>query len=84
MLKFANEGLDVHGKSALINDIFKEITQTVNVTDIIGVQLLAKQWPHHVIILCVNEATKDILLNNGLKIQNQDIKIYDNQAVDDR
>ena len=42
MLKFATEGLDLHDKSALISDIFKEITQTVNVTDIIGVQLLVK------------------------------------------
>ena len=45
--------------------------------DIIGVQLIPKQWPHHVEIICANEATKDILLNNGLKIQNQDIKIYE-------
>ena len=77
MLKFATEGLNLHDKSALISDIFKEITQTVKVTDIIGVQLIPKQWPHHVEILCANEVTKDILLNNGLKIQNQDIKIYE-------
>ena len=77
MLKFATEGLNLHDKSALISDIFKEITQTINVTDIIGLQLIPKQWSHHVEILCANEATKDILLNNGLKIQNQDIKIYE-------
>ena len=77
MLKFATEGLDLHDKSVLISDIFKEVKQTVNVTDIIGVQLLPKQWPHDVEIVCANEATKDILLNNELKIQNQDIKMYE-------
>ena len=41
------------------------------VSDITGVQLIPKRWPHRVEILCANEKSKDILQETGLNKQNK-------------
>ena len=71
MLQFATEGIDLSDKPKVVKEIFCEITKLVSVSDIIGVQLIPKRWPHRVEILCANQNSKDILLEKGLTIQDQ-------------
>ena len=71
MLQLTTEGLDLRKKSDVITEIFTEITKLVTVSDITGVQLIPKRWPHRVEILCANEKSKDILQETGLNIQNK-------------
>ena len=75
MLQFATEGLDLNNKSTLIREIFTEITKLVSVTDIVGVQLIPKRWPHRVEILCANSESKILLQEKGLSIQNKVIDL---------
>ena len=75
MLEFATEGIDLNDKSELVTEIFTQITKLVSVSDIIGVQLIPKRWPHRVEILCANQNSKDILLEKGLTIQDKSIDL---------
>ena len=75
MLQFATEGLDLNNKSTFISEIFTEITKLVSVTDIVGVQLIPKRWPHRVEILCANSESKILLQEKGLSIQNKVIDL---------
>ena len=75
MLQFATEGIDLNDKSELVTEIFTQITKLVSVSDIIGVQLIPKRWPHRVEILCANQNSKDILLEKGLTIQDKSIDL---------
>ena len=75
MLQFATETLDLNNKSAVISEIFNEITKLVNVSHVVGVQLIPKRWPHQVEILCANPRSKALLQEKGLTIQNKPIDL---------
>ena len=75
MLQFATETLDLNNKSAVISEIFNEITKLVNVSHVVGVQLIPKRWPHRVEILCANPRSKALLQEKGLTIQNKPIDL---------
>ena len=71
MLQFTTEGLDLSNQPDVINEIFTEITKLVTVSDITGLQLIPKRWPHRLELLCANEKSKDILQEKGLTIQSK-------------
>ena len=75
MLQFTTDRLNMSNKSAVINEIYIEITKLLDVTEIVGVQLVPKHWPHHVGILCANSKAKNILLEKGLTIQDTNLEL---------
>ena len=75
MLQFTTDRLNMSNKSAVINEIYIEIIKLLDVTEIVGVQLVPKHWPHHVDILCANSKAKNILLEKGLTIQDTNLEL---------
>ena len=75
MLQFATRGLNLNNKPDVISEIYTEITKLVAVSDVVGVQLIPKHWPHRVEILCANQRSKVILQEKGLSIQSKRIDL---------